>query len=275
MVPGESLRARTQPTRTTGRRNPNPDGTNTFMPTTPGPRVAVVTGATRGIGRACAERLTADGHTVHGVGTTLSPPTTLPPGVRYHQADLGDPDDVDRLTAVLAALRPAILVNNAGINVKGGTTTFNDVDYDRLLDVNLRAPFVLIRAVLPGMVEAGWGRIVNVTSMWGSTLGNPADAAYCASKTGLAGLTLSLAAEVARHGVLVNAVAPGFTLTDAAEAAYTPAELDAVADTIPVGRLARPDEVAALVAWLCSGENTYLTGQEILIDGGLSRAARP
>lgn len=236
-------------------------------------KTAVVTGGTRGIGKAIAARLIADGVPCLVTGTSAEAPAHAPAGSRYFGVDLGDRARVRQLAGHLRELRPAILVNNAGINVKGDAAAFPDDEYDRMLEVNLRAPFVLIKAVLPGMLARNWGRIVNITSLWGVT-GNPEDAAYCASKFGLDGMTASIAADTARSGVLINSVAPGFICTEAAEAAYTEAELKAVSAQIPVGRLGKPEEVASLVAWLASPENTYMTGQNLLIDGGLTRTAK-
>jgi NAD(P)-dependent dehydrogenase (short-subunit alcohol dehydrogenase family) len=238
------------------------------------PRQAVVTGGTRGIGRAIAARLLAAGHSCLVTGTTPAPPAGLPDGADYHGVNLGDRRAAAEFSAMLSTLQPHILVNNVGINIKGDVAEFPDDNYDLLLDVNLRAPFSFIRSVLPGMINAGWGRIVNITSLWGVT-GNPRNAAYCASKFGLDGLSASIAADVARHGVLVNCVAPGFIYTEAAAAAFTDDELEAVSATIPMGRLGQPDEVASLVSWLVSADNSYLTGQNILIDGGLTRTAHP
>lgn len=236
--------------------------------------LAIVTGGTRGIGGAIAARLATDGFDCVITGTSTKRPEGLDINTRYYGIDLRDRDALNVFSAELANWRPAVLVNNVGINIKGSTSEFADEQYDALLDANLRAPFVLTRAVLPGMIEASWGRIVNITSLWGIT-GNRLNAAYCASKFGLDGLTASLAAEVARHGILVNAVAPGFIYTEAAAEAYTDDELKLVSSQIPVGRLGTPAEVAALVSWLVSDENTYLTGQNILIDGGLTRTAKP
>lgn len=240
----------------------------------PQPRqTAVVTGATRGIGRAIATRLIADGHDCLIIATADSPPHTLPAGAEYLGADLRNRAAVEGLVGHLREIQPSILVNNVGLNIKGVTTEFPLENYDTLLDTNLRVPFLLIQAALPGMMEKGWGRIVNITSLWSLT-GNAEDAAYCASKFGLDGLTASVAAEVARSGILINSVAPGYIYTEQAAEAYTDEELRSVSGQIPLGRMGAPEEVAALVAWLVSSENTYLTGQNILIDGGLTRTAK-
>jgi NAD(P)-dependent dehydrogenase (short-subunit alcohol dehydrogenase family) len=236
-------------------------------------KLALITGATRGIGRAIALRLIQDGHNCIITGTSTNRPDNVPPGIDYYGVDLSNRTGVAQLAEAIVEWAPAILINNAGINVKGDTPTFRLSEFDRMLDINLRGPFTLIQSVLPSMISAGWGRIVNITSLWGLT-GNPMDAAYCASKYGLDGLTTSVAAEVARQGILINAVAPGFIYTEAAQAAFSSDDLAAVSTQIPLGRLGRPEEVAALVSWLVSEENTYMTGQNLLIDGGLTRTAR-
>lgn len=237
-------------------------------------RLAVVTGGTRGIGGAIAGRLIRDGHRVIFTGTAADRPDGLHPEAEYVSLDIRDRNAASGFAGLLTQRSPDVLVNNVGLNIKGPTASFEVTDYETLLDVNLRAPFLFIRAVLPGMISRGWGRIVNITSLWGVS-GNAEDAAYCASKFGLDGLTASVAAEVAGHGVLVNSIAPGFIMTEAAEAAYSPEDLIAVTAEIPVGRLGQPSEVAALASWLVSDENSYMSGQNLLIDGGLTRTAKP
>jgi NAD(P)-dependent dehydrogenase (short-subunit alcohol dehydrogenase family) len=247
---------------------------NVLATSRPSRRMAVVTGGTRGIGRAVATRLIADGHDCLVVATADSAPAGLPAGAQYYGTDLRSRKAAQQLAEHLRGIQPTILVNNVGLNIKGATKGFPVDQYDLLLDTNLRVPFILIQAVLPAMLSEGWGRIVNVTSLWGVS-GNSEDAAYCASKFGLDGLTASVAAEVARAGILVNSVAPGFIYTEQAAEAYTDEALKAVSEAIPVGRLGKPEEVAALVSWLVGPENTYVTGQNILIDGGLTRTAKP
>jgi NAD(P)-dependent dehydrogenase (short-subunit alcohol dehydrogenase family) len=234
---------------------------------------AVITGGTRGIGGAIARRLLADGYECLITGTRPRESADVPDGMSYVCADFRERAIVDDFARRLGDYRPAVLVNNVGLNIKGPTATFSDSDYDVLIDANLRAPFQLIRAALPAMIEARWGRVVNIASIW-SLSGNREDGAYCASKFGLDGLTAAVAAEVAPHGVLVNAVSPGFIYTEAAQEAYSDEDLEVVSRQIPLGRLGRPEEVAALVSWLVSDENTYLTGQNVLIDGGLTRSAK-
>jgi NAD(P)-dependent dehydrogenase (short-subunit alcohol dehydrogenase family) len=236
--------------------------------------LAVVTGGTRGIGHAIATRLIESGHECLVTGRSAERPASTPAGARYRAADFEVDEELLALADLIGDLRPSILVNNAGINIGGDTASFALEDYDRLQRVNLRAPFVLIRAALPAMLERRWGRIVNVTSIWG-VAGNRRNAAYCASKFGLDGLTVSVAAEVAPTGILVNAVAPGYIATETTVSRVSAQDAATATAAIPMGRMATPGEVAAFVAWLVSADNTYLTGQNIVVDGGLTRTSHP
>lgn len=228
-------------------------------------RLAVVTGGTRGIGRAVAERLRDDGARVLVTGTKVEGP--VPEGCDYRVADFGDEASTENFAVLLRERRPLILVNNAGVT---NPQPFGDIEaeeFQRVHRINLVAPLSLSRAVLPGMREAGWGRIVNVGSMWG-VVSKVGRATYSASKFGLAGLTAALAAEVAADGILANCVAPGFVETDLIAAWATEEERAALAAQVPMKRLAQPAEIAAFIAWLCSPENSYISGQQLVIDGG-------
>ena len=174
-------------------------------------RLAVVTGGTRGIGRAVAERLRNDGAQVLVTGTKAEGP--VPKGCDYRVADFGDEASTEAFAGLLRRRRPQILVNNAGVT---NPQPFGDVEareFLRVHRINLVAPLVLSRAVLPGMRAVRWGRIVNVGSIWG-VISKAHRATYSASKFGLAGITAALAAEVAADGILANCVAPGFVETD-------------------------------------------------------------
>ena len=217
-------------------------------------RVALVTGASRGIGGAVAERLAQCGATV------LAPSRS--------DLDLADSGSIE---AYLRALRTHvdILVNNAGVNWPQRLEELGDVQLEQTLAVNLAAPMRLVRGLAPAMSAAGYGRIVNISSVW-ALVSKEGRAAYAASKAGLVGFTRTAALEFAAGGVLVNAVAPGYVATDLTRQNNAPDELDEIATGIPVGRLAEPREVAELIAFLCSSRNSYVTGQVIACDGGFT-----
>lgn len=233
-------------------------------------RIALVTGGTRGIGKAIAQRLLDDGYAVTITGTDESSKSRDMAQFGFLQGDFSRGEDLEKIVTIIRQMQPDVLINNVGINIKGDTVDFSALDLDKTMQINLTAPFKLIQAVLPAMLDRGWGRIVNITSLWGIS-GNPKDAAYCASKFGLDGLTVSIAGEVASKGILINAVAPGFVMTEQVAEAYTPKEIEDVGKKIPIGRMAQPSEIASLVSWLASEQNSYVTGQNILVDGGLTR----
>ena len=231
-------------------------------------RLAVVTGGTRGIGRAIVERLLADGAEVVAVGRTER--GQGPAGSRYAAVDLEYPASVETFAARLEALAPDILINNAGINKNGPFSELTMADYQRLQQVNTAAPFRLCQAVLPGMRARGWGRILNITSIYGA-ISRAGRAPYSASKFALDGMSLALAAEVASQGILVNCIAPGLIDTDLSRGVLGEEGMARMVKEIPIGRFAKPEEVAAFAAWMVGPENTYICGQNFLIDGGFAR----
>ena len=160
-----------------------------------------------------------------------------------------------------------VLINNAAENVPARIEDMAIPDWKRIVDIALTAPFILTRGVMPGMRARGWGRIVNIGSAF-SVVSHEGRAAYSAAKSGLLGLTRTAAIEGAPDNILVNAVAPGFVRTALTEQNNTPERIAEICTTIPIGRLAEPDEVAGLVAFLAGEANTYVTGQLISIDGG-------
>jgi len=215
-------------------------------------RTALVTGASRGIGAATAARFKA-------LGATVLAPSRA-------ELDLADGASIAAYVKGLGA--PVdILVNNAGVNWPQPLVELDDARLDETLNVNLAAPARLARGLAPGMVERGYGRIVNVSSML-ALVAREGRAAYSASKAGLVGLTRAIALELAPHGVLVNAIAPGYIATDLTRQNNSPAELEQVVAGIPLGRLAEPEEIAELIAFLCSARNSYVTGQVLACDGG-------
>ena len=217
-------------------------------------RTALVTGAARGIGAAIAEALRAQDVSVLQAG----------------RADL-DLSDAASINAWLGRHGGAvdILVNNAGINVLNDIEAVTPEDWSAMVQVDLTAPLQLIQGIAPGMRRRGWGRIVNISSIFG-VVTRERRGAYSAVKAGLNGLTRTAAVELAPSGVLVNSVCPGYVATDLTRQNNSPADIEKIEATIPLGRLAAPDEIARLVAWLCSEANTYLTGQTILVDGGFT-----
>jgi 3-oxoacyl-[acyl-carrier protein] reductase len=215
---------------------------------------ALVTGASRGIGAAIVQRLTADGYNV------LAP--------TRQEMDLESNASID---AYLLQIRDRvdILVNDAGINRIAILSDIKDQDVDDTLRINLVAPLRIIREIAPHMQKKGFGRILNISSVW-SVVSRAGRISYTMSKAALNGMTRSLAVELAPYNILVNAVAPGYVLTDLTRQNNSEAELETISKTIPLQRLADPQEIANTVAFLCSEQNTYLTGQILVVDGGFT-----
>ncbi len=230
--------------------------------------LAVVTGATRGIGFAIAERLKNDGLEVIGTGTGKE--AKCPEGVAYRQVDFLDDNSVDGFVAFLKKEKIDVLVNNAGINKIENFSEIDIEDFDRILRVNLRAPFLFCQAVVPYMKKNEWGRIVNITSIFGK-ITKELRASYSSSKFGLDGMTAALSAEVAEFGVLANCVAPGFIDTDLTRNVLGAQGMKELENKIPIKRVGKVEEIASFVSWLVSEENTYLSGQNLVVDGGFSR----
>ena len=243
-------------------------------------KVALVTGSGRGLGRATALELARRGAAivVNDVPNNESAACELVRELEssgrqgiFLAADVSQVTEVDRLfERASGELGPVdILVNNAGINIDGLMRSADPVAWQKVLAVNLSGPFNCIRAALPSMRERRWGRIVNISSIVGerSVIGTPY---YAASKAGLIGLTKSTAAEVARRGVTVNAIAPGYLDTGGSGlmGGYDPEQLEAIREAIPMGRFGRPEEIASLVAFLASDDASYITGAVIEATGG-------
>jgi 3-oxoacyl-[acyl-carrier protein] reductase len=231
-------------------------------------RFALVTGGTRGIGRAIALRLLADGARVAVTGTR--PDGAGPAGSEYHAVDFTDEAATRALADQAAGWGLDILVNNAGINKVSPFADIDPADFARIQQVNVAAPFLLARAAVPGMCRRGWGRILTISSIWGR-ISRAGRASYSASKFAVDGMSAALAAEVAQFGVLVNCVAPGFIDTELTREVLGEDGMRELAAQVPARRLGRPDEVAALAAWLVGPDNTYVSGQNIVIDGGFTR----
>ena len=244
-------------------------------------RVAIVTGAARGIGAAVAQRLAADGNAVavldlreEDTAATVERITAGGGRALGVGADVADTDAgraaVERVVRELGA--PTILINNAGILRDNLLFKMTDEDWDSVVAVHLRGAFVMSREVQKHQVEAGWGRIVSLSST--SALGNRGQANYSAVKAGIQGLTKTLAIELGRYGVTANAIAPGFIETDmlrqTAERMLISFEefLEGAAKEIPVRRVGQPEDIAAVAGFLCSEEASFVSGQVIYVAGG-------
>jgi len=230
----------------------------------------LITGASRGIGRAIALRLARDGAKVYGTATSEAGAAAItemlaPHGGEGRVLDVRDPAAVDALLGGLGAL--SILVNNAGVTRDTLMMRMKDEDWDQVIQTDLTSVFRLSRAVLRGMMKARYGRIISIGSVVGS-MGNPGQANYCAAKAGLIGFSKSLAQEIGSRGITVNVVAPGFIDTDMTQALSEDVR-KALMDRVPVQRLGAPDDIAAAVAFLASREAGYVTGTTLHVNGGL------
>ncbi|HUF56369.1 MAG TPA: 3-oxoacyl-[acyl-carrier-protein] reductase [Thermohalobaculum sp.] len=237
-------------------------------------KVALVTGASGGIGGAVARALHAQGATVALSGTREAPLEELAGelGDRAHvtPCDLSDDEALAALPKAVADAAGGldILVNNAGTTRDQLFMRMSDADWDLVLRVNLTAAFRLSRAVLRGMMKKRWGRIVSITSIVGHT-GNPGQGNYVAAKAGLSGMTKALAVEVAARGVTANCVAPGFIETAMTDA-LGEGQKEGLLSRIPAGRMGTPGDVAAAVVYLASEEAAYVTGQTVHVNGGMA-----
>jgi 3-oxoacyl-[acyl-carrier protein] reductase len=237
-------------------------------------KTALITGASGGIGAEIARVLHRQGAVVALSGTrrealdTLA--TELSTRVHVLPADLSQPEEAARLiTEAEAAMgKVDILVNNAGLTKDGLAMRMSDADWEKVLSVDLSAPFRLIRAALKFMLKRKSGRIINIGSIVGTT-GNPGQANYCAAKAGLIGLTKSLAQEVASRNITVNLVAPGFIATPMTDALNDAQKAD-LSGKIPLGRLGRPEDIAAAVLYLAAPEAGWVTGTTLHVNGGMA-----
>lgn len=236
-------------------------------------RTALVTGSTRGIGRAIAQTLADAGARVAVVGRDQGRAAAAAEEIgNGAQGFACDVSDAAAVTALVEDVERAfgqldILVNNAGITRDNLLLRLKDDDWDAVLDANLKAAFVAMRAATRGMMKRRWGRIINLSSVVGIT-GNKGQANYAASKAGLVGLSKSVAKELASRNVLVNVVAPGFIHTDMTQA-MTPEARATLSAQIPMERLGRPEDIAGVVCFLASDYASYITGQVLVVDGGL------
>lgn len=241
--------------------------------------IALVTGASRGIGRAIALELASRGCYVVGTATSPAGAEKITSTLREaglsgegRELDLREPSSVEKLAGALkeSSLEPAILVNNAGITRDNLLLRMKEEEWGEVMETNLNAVFRLTKACLRGMIKARWGRIINISSVVG-LMGNPGQANYAATKAGVIGFSKSLAQEVAARGVTVNVIAPGFIATDMTEALSEEQRVD-ILGGVPMGRLGEPADIAKAVAFLASEEASYITGNTLHVNGGMLMA---
>ncbi len=239
-------------------------------------KTVLVTGGTRGIGAAVADLFAEAGATVLITGTRQDDVDKRVKTLRQLGSSLADGWAVDMKNAdsfeifrgeVRARDSLHVLVNNAGINKIVSVDEIEADDLDSIFSLNLRAPVLLTSDVASAMKKHGWGRIVNIASIW-SVITKSGRSMYTASKFGLVGATKAAAADLAGHNILVNAVSPGFTLTELTRSTLSVDEMDALAADVPLRRFADPQEIARVVFFLASDWNTYITAQNIVVDGG-------
>jgi 3-oxoacyl-[acyl-carrier protein] reductase len=218
-------------------------------------RTVLITGAARGIGKAIADEFRSHDW------RAITPPRD--------ELDLADDDSVRRFTEDIAKVQVDALVNNAGVNFLGSLGEIDERRWAEMLQVNITSPRRLIEAVVEPMRKAHWGRIVGISSIFG-TVSRARRAAYSVTKAGLDALTRTAAIEFGPDNILVNSVAPGYIDTDLTRANNSPEEIAKICEAIPLRRMAKAEEIAKLVYFLCSEENTYITGQALIVDGGFT-----
>jgi len=239
-------------------------------------RVALVTGATRGIGRAIALELAKHGATVVGTATSEAGAEAIAAALARSGAKGGgrvlNVRESSQCDALVEAVQKEfgdilVLVNNAAVVRDNLALRMKDAEWDEVIETDLRAVFRLSRAVMRGMMKARWGRIISITSVVGAA-GNPGQANYAAAKAGVVGMTKSLARELGSRNITVNCVAPGFIDTDMTRA-LSDEQRAALLQQIPLGKLGQPEDVAAAVAYLASPSGSYVTGTVLHVNGGM------
>ena len=240
-------------------------------------KTVIITGGTRGIGAAIARVFLKAGAQLLVTGTKDSNPKIqgISDGnnnTRYHQLDFSSDDSVNKFFNAVHKLKKIdVLVNNAGVNKIESVSNISTEDWDWINTVNLKGPFLLTRAVSETMKKQNSGKIINIASIF-SVVSKEKRAAYSSTKWGLIGFTKAVALDLARFNVQVNAVSPGFVDTELTRRILDIKEIKALTENIPQGRLAKPEEIANVVLFLCSDKNSYISGQNIVIDGGYSSA---
>ena len=240
-------------------------------------KTVIITGGTRGIGAAIARTFTDSGAHVLVSGTDKTENDKIENSgnehnIQYHQLDFTSDKSVNQfLNAVNKLKKVDVLINNAGVNKIETITEISVEDWDWIHAINLRGPFLLTQAVSKKMKKQNCGRIVNIASIFG-VVGKEKRASYSSTKWGLIGFTKAVALDLARFNIHVNAISPGFVDTELTRKILGPENMKKLSETIPQGRIAKPEEIANVVLFLCSDLNTYITGQNIIVDGGFTSA---
>ena len=238
-------------------------------------KTVLITGATRGIGAAIAHVFVQANADVVLTGTKKDEIARLNEEngnsrIKWVYADFSTRDSIDAFINELQSLQGIdICINNAGINIIKPFDEYTHNDYNRLININLTAPFMLSQFLVKGMASRGFGRIINIASIW-SQISKPDRTLYSTSKTGLVGTARTLAVEYAASNILVNSVSPGFTLTELTRQSLSEEEMTDLGKQIPMQRFAETSEIAKVVLFLASDLNTYITGQNIIVDGGFT-----
>jgi 3-oxoacyl-[acyl-carrier protein] reductase len=238
-------------------------------------KTVFITGATRGIGSAMADAFEDSGAKLILTGTNKETIKKLNEEYsnsnrEYFCLDFTNSQDLRNLRESLSKIEKIdVLVNNAGINILDEFVISKDEDFDKLVNVNIKGPYLLGKIISEKMIINEYGRILNICSIW-SKITRPKRALYTMTKNALHGLTQTMAVELSKHNILVNSLSPGFTLTDLTKKTNTQAELNALSEKIPIGRMAMPSEIAKVALFLASEQNSYLTGQNIVVDGGFT-----
>ena len=235
-------------------------------------KVAIVTGGTRGIGKAIVEKFLIAGARVIATGTSNSQIEKLNKVnenqlLSFYQLDFSDPKSIKIFIEKVKHFNVDILINNAGINKVSSALSISQVDFQKIQEINVHGPFLLAQELGQNMIEKKYGRIINIASIW-SIVTRSGRLSYSTSKMALLGISKTLAIELAKHNVLVNSISPGFTLTELTKSTNTIEELKVIENNIPQKRMALPEEIANTVLFLASDLNSYIVGQNIAVDGG-------
>jgi 3-oxoacyl-[acyl-carrier protein] reductase len=231
----------------------------------------LITGGSRGIGRGIAHTLNQEGYSVIAIGKSEKA-EFLNSDIRYIQADLSTSNGIDKICDFILSEKPVILINCLGIEKNSKFTQITQEDYNIVMRTNVTSHVELSKAVIPIMKENGWGKIVFITSIWGS-LGTRNRAVYCMSKFALHGLALSLADEYGKDGICVNCIAPGFIdIDETSNPGRGKDRNDFLSSKIPVNRMGQPEEIGKTVKWLISKDSDYISGQVIVVDGGFQNS---